>query len=434
MTHPSHDSNDADVAALERELSSLTGGAAGTDLASRAWDSAKVRGSAALPGRSVAYGVLALFVCLVGGLILVNGSMGRARMSPPTASMALRPDVEQMAESAVMLDRGAMEPSAVESAVAELAFADAASIEKSLAAEAPPVANAAPAVTALMELPAVASAPASRVDAAREARAPMAKTGAAAAPATEAASAARGALPDPSLRFVARKASMELSSTDVRAGFLKAQMIIDETRGEFIEQSTLTGEGPGLYAQLTLRVASERLSEVLGQLRGLGKVTSEQASGEDITDRVVDLEARLRNEQRVERELQELMEKRQGASLKDVLDLREQIDRSRGRIEQMQGQREKFGRLASLATVLVTIRAENVAVVQQTSSWGEARGKFARAWSRGVDDLVSSTAGLVEFVIGGVWVWVGLAAVAIGLRAMWHRAGVMRASEPPPRE
>jgi len=432
MTHPSHDSNDADVAALERELSSLTGGAAGTDLASRAWDSAKVRGSAALPGRSVAYGVLALFVCLVGGLILVNGSMGRARMNPPTASMALRPDVEHMAESAVMLDRGAMEPSAVESAVAELAFADAAVNEKSLAAEAPPVANSAPAVNALMELPAVASAPASRADAAREARAPMAKTGAAAAPGASAA--ARAALPDPSLRFVARKASMELTSTDVRAGFLKAQMIIDETRGEFIEQSTLTGEGPGLYASLTLRVASERLNDVLVQLRGLGKVTSEQASGEDITDRVVDLEARLRNEQRVERELQELMEKRQGASLKDVLDLREQIDRSRGRIEQMQGQREKFGRLASLATVLVTIRGENAAVVQQTSSWGEARGKFARAWSRGVDDLVSSTAGLVEIAIGGVWVWIGLAAVAIGLRAMWHRAGVMRASEPPPRE
>jgi polyhydroxyalkanoate synthesis regulator phasin len=432
MTHPSRDSNDADVTALERELSSLTGGAAGTDLASRAWDSAKTRGSAALPGRSVAYGVLALFLCLGAGLILVNGSMGRARMNPPTASMALRPEAAVMSDPGMVYGRGEMEQNAL-SAEGSV-FADAAVSEKSLAAEAPPVANAAPAVTALMELPAVASAPASRVDAAREARAPMAKTRAAAAPATEAASAARAALPDPSLRFVARKASMELSSTDVRAGFLKAQMIIDETRGEFIEQSTLTGEGPGLYASLTLRVASERLSEVLGQLRGLGKVTSEQASGEDITDRVVDLEARLRNEQRVERELQELMEKRQGASLKDVLDLREQIDRSRGRIEQMQGQREKFGRLASLATVLVTIRAENSAVVQQTSSWGEARGKFARAWSRGVDDLVSSTAGLVEFVIGGVWVWVGLAAVAIGLRAMWHRAGVMRASEPPPRE
>jgi polyhydroxyalkanoate synthesis regulator phasin len=329
--------------------------------------------------------------------------------------------------------RGEMEqnPLAAEGA----AFADAAVNEKSLAAEAPPVANSAPAVTALMELPAVASAPASRADAAREARVPMAKTGAAAAQAaTEAPPAARAALPDPSLRFVARKASMELTSTNVRAGFLKAQMIIDETRGEFIEQSTLTGEGPGLYASLTLRVASERLNDVLVQLRGLGKVTSEQASGEDITDRVVDLEARLRNEQRVERELQELMEKRQGASLKDVLDLREQIDRSRGRIEQMQGQREKFGRLASLATVLVTIRGENTAVVQQTSSWGEARGKFARAWSRGVDDLVSSTAGLVEIAIGGVWVWIGLAAVAIGLRAMWHRAGAMRASEPPPRE
>jgi hypothetical protein len=433
MTHPLHDSNDADVAALERELSSLTGGAAGTDLASRAWDSVKVRGSAALPGRSVAYGVLALFVCLVGGLILVNGSMGRARMNPPTESVALRPEAAVMSDPGMVYGRGEMEqnPLAAEGA----AFADAAVNEKSLAGEAPPVAYSAPAVTALIELPAVASAPAARADAAREARVPMAKTGAAAAQAaTEAPPAARAALPDPSLRFVARKASMELSSTDVRAGFLKAQMIIDETRGEFIEQSTLTGEGPGLYASLTLRVASERLSEVLVQLRGLGKVASEQASGEDITDRVVDLEARLRNEQRVERELQELMEKRQGASLKDVLDLREQIDRSRGRIEQMQGQREKFGRLASLATVLVTIRGENTAVVQQTSSWGEARGKFARAWSRGVDDLVSSTAGLVEIAIGGVWVWIGLAAVAIGLRAMWHRAGAMRASEPPPRE
>jgi hypothetical protein len=111
----------------------------------------------------------------------------------------------------------------------------------------------------------------------------------------------------PGARHVIQKATIELRTDDVRSAFLKTQHLISVASGEYVENSSLSGSGRDAYASLTLRIAVDRLSDVLNELRQLGEVTSEQLVGEDVTAQVVDLEARLRNEQRVETELLELL-------------------------------------------------------------------------------------------------------------------------------
>ena len=160
-------------------------------------------------------------------------------------------------------------------------------------------------------------------------------------------------------RHVVRKATIELTTNDVRAAFLKAAMLVSAVGGEFVQDSGLIGSGETAKANLTLRVAAERLPEVLNELRELGKVRAERTVGEDVTTQVVDLEARLRNEKRVEDELLDLMERRDDAPLKEILDLRDKLAQVRQAIERMTAQRERLGRLVSLATVLVLIRAED---------------------------------------------------------------------------
>ena len=70
--------------------------------------------------------------------------------------------------------------------------------------------------------------------------------------------------------------------------------LISAAHGEFVQDSTLTGNDDSERAELTLRVAAERLSEVLNELRLLGEVRTERVGGDDVTERVVDLEARLK--------------------------------------------------------------------------------------------------------------------------------------------
>ena len=133
-------------------------------------------------------------------------------------------------------------------------------------------------------------------------------------------------------RHVIRKVTMELTSTDVAATFLKARQLVSEAGGEYIEQSSLAGEGDSTRASLTLRVSASRLSDVLNELRKLGVVVSEEARGEDVTNQVVDLDARLRNERRVEQELLELLESRDDSPLEEILKLRAEIAKELGRV------------------------------------------------------------------------------------------------------
>jgi len=214
----------------------------------------------------------------------------------------------------------------------------------------------------------------------------------------------------PDGRHVIQKATIEMKTDDVRGAFLKTQHLISAASGEYVENSSLSGSGRDAYASLTLRIAVDRLSDVLNELRQLGEVTSEQLAGEDVTAQVVDLEARLRNEQRVETELLELLASREDAPLKDVLDLRNAIGQVRRNIEQMTAQRQRLGRLVSLATVLVLIRHDSEADDERATTdqtLGEYFGEsIGRSWTTGLQYLADSIAFTVRMLIGGLIWWV----------------------------
>ncbi|HVP13190.1 MAG TPA: DUF4349 domain-containing protein [Phycisphaerae bacterium] len=221
-------------------------------------------------------------------------------------------------------------------------------------------------------------------------------------------------------RHVIRKATIELKTDDVRAVFLKASMGLNAALGEYVEGSELTGTGKEAQAHLTLRVTAQRLDNVLNELRQLGEVRSERVEGQDVTAQVVDVEARLRNEQRVEAELLQLLEKRQDAPLKEVLELRDKIAEVREEIEKLTAQRDQLSRLVSLATVLVLIRPGDAPTTHESALGEYFARKFKAAWTDGVQFLADTLAALVSIIVGGLIWWV-IAAVVIVAAYRWHR-------------
>ena len=79
---------------------------------------------------------------------------------------------------------------------------------------------------------------------------------------------------------------------------------------------------------------------------------------------VVDLDARLRNERRVEQELLELLDSRDESPLEEILKLRGEIAKVRTQIERYTAQQDRLSRLVSLATVLIIIRPENIEQIE----------------------------------------------------------------------
>jgi hypothetical protein len=226
--------------------------------------------------------------------------------------------------------------------------------------------------------------------------------------------------PTETVRQVVRRATLELETADVAAAFAKAAHAISEARGEYVQDSSITGEGKEAQATLTLRVAADRLSAVLNELRQFGKVRAETTTGEDVTAQMVDLDARLRNERRVEAELLELMEKRADAPLKEVLELRDSIARVRQEIEQMTAQQQRLSRLVSLATVLVIIRTGDQPD-QARAGLGEYFLENIRdAWRSGLAVLADTVGVILRVLVGGIIWWV-LLAFGIALVVRWRR-------------
>jgi hypothetical protein len=227
-------------------------------------------------------------------------------------------------------------------------------------------------------------------------------------------------------RSVIRKATIELITDDVRAAFAKAAHLPSDASGEYVQDSSLTGEGKATQAQLTLRITVAHLSSTLDALRALGTVRSENSGGEDVTTQVVDLDARIRNEQRVEAELLQLLEKRADAPLKDVLELRASLDNVRQTIESLIGQRERLGRLVDLATILVIIRppAEEPAKPATAPSLGDYfKANVASSWRHGLEFLTDTLANLLALLLGGLVWWLLLTGVVYAL--LRHRRAAL---------
>jgi len=225
-------------------------------------------------------------------------------------------------------------------------------------------------------------------------------------------------------RQIIRKATIELVTDDVRSAFVKAMHAISQAGGEYVQDSSLTGTGKETQGNLTLRVAADRLAEVMNELRGLGKVTSENLNGEDVTTQCVDLEARLRNEQRVETELLQLLDKRNEAPLKEILELRDQIGNVRQQIEQLTAQRERLSRLVSLATILIILRPDNAPAQEKAkteSIGGHFMDSLDSAWRNGLLFLADTLAGALRVIVGGLFWWIVMIASLLVLRQFLSR-------------
>lgn len=223
-------------------------------------------------------------------------------------------------------------------------------------------------------------------------------------------------------RHVVRRATVELDANDVRAAFAKAAHLVSAARGEFVQESSLTGLEPHLQGQLALRVAADRLSDVLNGLRELGKVRSETSGGEDVTVQVVDVESRLRNEQRVEKELLELLENRTDAPLKEVLEVRAALGNVRQEIERLIGQRDQLSRLVALATVLVIIRPADAPPPPPRGLGLYFSQEFHNAFADATRFIADSLGVLLRIVVGGAVWWVIGVVIALIVRFFVRRA------------
>ena len=180
-------------------------------------------------------------------------------------------------------------------------------------------------------------------------------------------------------------ARLSLEVASVEGATLQVQSIA-ASLGGYVERLTSIGVAEQSRSEITIKVPQDRLDRALERIQGLGVVQYRSLGSEDVTDRHVDLTARLSVLRREERSLSSLLER--SGSVAEVLSVERELARVRTDIERAQWQLELLERQLDLATIHVSLFPRG-AVVE--------RGPAA-TFVLEVSGVAASVAGLREFL------------------------------------
>jgi Domain of unknown function (DUF4349)/Putative zinc-finger len=188
-----------------------------------------------------------------------------------------------------------------------------------------------------------------------------------------------------------------------------------------IDASSARGASRTLNA--TLRVPASALEATLGSIKQLGQVVSESQGGDDVTEQVVDVAARLANARHTESRLTQVLRERTG-KVSDVLEAEREIARVREQIERLDAERTNLDRRVTYATVTLEITEEPKAAMDMgpLPMPARLRNAFVDGIRLAVENLLGLSLTLLN-VVPTVAVWIGLLffPVRFIIRRTWAR-------------
>jgi hypothetical protein len=172
---------------------------------------------------------------------------------------------------------------------------------------------------------------------------------------------------------------------------------IADSLGGFVENLNISGDEEGRHGSMTVRVPQAQFSPAVDRIESVGKVRSKNLGSEDVSERFIDLQARLKSSLREEESLLSLLGRT--TTVSEVLAIERELTRVRSSIERFQGQLNFLERRIDLATITVSL-------VSPEKRSGEPPSASLRIEVNGVTEhvdavksLVTSSEGVVDSVL-----------------------------------
>ncbi|MEM6426455.1 MAG: DUF4349 domain-containing protein, partial [Cyanobacteria bacterium P01_D01_bin.128] len=171
------------------------------------------------------------------------------------------------------------------------------------------------------------------------------------------------------------------------------------------------------YVTLRLRIPKDNLDATLKDLKALGTVEQQSISAEDVSNQLVDLDARLRNLRQSEESLLKIMDR--SGSIEEVLQVSRELSTVRASVEQIDAQLKALQNRVAYSTInlqLIPAGGPQTPTISIAETLGDT-------WQSAADSVGSLTVGLLRL---GLWLlayspyW-GAIAIASGLIYRFQR-------------
>jgi hypothetical protein len=237
-------------------------------------------------------------------------------------------------------------------------------------------------------------------------------------------------------RIVIQNADLSIVVKDPEAKMLEIGAMAQRLGG-FVVSSNMgkTPIGDNISVSggtISIRVPAKDLDTALNEIKtNTVEVQTENRSGEDVTDKYVDLQSQLKAKQAAETKLYEILDKTEKAE--DTLMVFNQLTQIQSDIEVLKGQINYYEQAAALSAISVRLVAEETIQPIKIAGW-QPQGVARDA----VQSLIDFFQGFVNFLIWLVIFIIPVAAVIIALMALlwrllrWFWRKVFPKKTPPP--
>ncbi len=198
-------------------------------------------------------------------------------------------------------------------------------------------------------------------------------------------------------RMIVYTGALSLQVNDTADTVTKIQDVLKSVNGYIANKSLVAYGKDKLRGTITIRIPAAALETTIAQIKALGiKVLKESSDSNDVTAEYVDLDARRKNLEAYEVELQKLLDtvRERTGKAEDILAVYNQLTEVRGQIEQIKGRQNYLQNTSTLATYTIELVPVEEVVVEGTPGWDP--GRTAR---QALDSLVATMQGLGDVAI-----------------------------------
>ncbi|MBT2472640.1 DUF4349 domain-containing protein [Streptomyces sp. ISL-66] len=173
-----------------------------------------------------------------------------------------------------------------------------------------------------------------------------------AAPGAPAPSSDKNRSADPVRTQIIRTATLSMETADAQKATAGARAAAENAGGYVGNESTKRGADGVMTSTVTLRVPGDRFDAVLGAMEGSGKLLDRKVEAQDVTQKVADIDSRVRTQQASVARVREMMEKASG--LADVVTLESELSKRQSDLESLLAQQTALKDQTSLGTITLT--------------------------------------------------------------------------------
>ncbi|MBS7622768.1 DUF4349 domain-containing protein [Candidatus Bathyarchaeota archaeon] len=171
-----------------------------------------------------------------------------------------------------------------------------------------------------------------------------------------------------------------LIETGDLAGTVEKIRTLAERYGGYVAGTSRSTFGNQATAEISIRIPQDKFHTSIREIETYGKVLDERTTSEDVTEHYIDLKARLKNLQTLEKNLVELLARAE--TVDEILKVEQELGRVRGEIDSLQGQINYIERNVTMSLITVSLREPTPPFTPPGMDWGETfeialRGFFA---------------------------------------------------------